>query len=86
MRTTRVVVALALALIGTEAFSQVDRTGTGGGPLSTQTAPNTTAVGQTKPPSRATSPTSVDNPDRRTADERRMDKIDRSICVGCGGK
>ncbi|TXN38902.1 hypothetical protein FV228_32820, partial [Methylobacterium sp. WL18] len=38
------------------ACAQPDVTGTGGGPLSTETAPNTTAVGQTKPPSRGASP------------------------------
>ncbi len=53
-------------------LAQADLTGTGGGPLSTVTAPNTTAGGVTKPPSRDASPTWRDNPDRRTRQSVRM--------------
>lgn len=80
------VFGLALTASSTLAMAQADVTGTGGGPRSTQTAPNTTATGVTKPPSRDASPTSQDDPDRLTRDERQQDRIDTGICTGCGPK
>jgi hypothetical protein len=65
------------------AQAQTARTGTGGGPLATQRAPNTTATGQTKPPSRAASPATTGSVERRTPGQRRDDAIDKGICVGC---
>ncbi|MFE1597276.1 hypothetical protein [Methylobacterium sp. ID0610] len=73
----------ALALAASPVLAQADRTGTGGGPLSTQRAPNTTAVGQTKPPSREASPATTGSIERRTPRQRQDDAISRGICVGC---
>ncbi len=78
--------ALALLSLAGPAAAQANLTGTGGGPLSTQTAPNTTAVGVTKPPSRDASPTWRDSPDRRTREELKNEMIESSICIGCGTK
>jgi hypothetical protein len=64
--------------------AQTDTTGTGGGPLSTEKAPNTTAVGQTKPPSRDASPASSKPIERRTPRQAADDRIGKSICIGCG--
>jgi hypothetical protein len=65
------------------AFAQTDRTGTGGGPLSTEKAPNTTIVGQTKPPSRDASPSSVAPIERLTPRQLGDSAITRRICIGC---
>lgn len=64
--------------------AQTDTTGTGGGPLSTEKAPKTTAVGQTKPPNRGASPASSKPIERRTPRQATDDRIGRSICIGCG--
>ncbi|MFB0493543.1 hypothetical protein ABIE45_006199 [Methylobacterium sp. OAE515] len=82
----RVLLVVALLLTAIEAQAQTDRTGTGGGPLSTETAPNTTTTGTTMPPDRAASPTATEHPDRPTREERAMDRIDDSICIGCEPK
>lgn len=58
-------------------------TGTGGDPLSAEKAPNTTALGQTKPPSRAASPTSTKPIERRTPRQAADDAISTRICIGC---
>jgi hypothetical protein len=77
--------ALSLALPASLAAQTVapDETGTGGGPNTTITAPNTNSLGVTKPPGTSLGPGEV--PSRR--EERReralTDKIDRSICDGC---
>ena len=63
--------------------AQPDTTGTGGGPLSTERAPNTTAVGQTKPPSRETSPTSIKPIERLTPRQAADDAISNKVCIGC---
>lgn len=65
------------------AVAQVDRTGVGGGPLDAAKAPNTTAVGQTKPPSRAASPTSHLSPEERSAEDKKLDDIEKVICSSC---
>lgn len=64
--------------------AQPDTTGTGGGPLSTERAPNTTAVGQTKPPGRDASPTSVEPIARLTPRQAADDAISTKVCTGCG--
>jgi hypothetical protein len=64
-------------------FAQPDRTGTGGGPLSAEKAPNTTAVGQTKPPRRDASPTSVKPIEHLTPRQAADDAISQRICTGC---
>lgn len=68
------------------AQAQVDRTGTGGGPLSTERAPNTSALGRTKPPSRAASPASPEVIEKRTPQQQEDQAITKGICVGCGTK
>lgn len=87
MTTTRSSFA-ALVLLGLSApaSARADLTGTGGGPYSTVTAPNTTAVGVTKPPSRDASPTWRDNPDRRSRQELDNESIESGICIGCGAR
>ena len=67
-------------------FAQVDRTGTGGSPLSAEKAPNTTVVGQTKPPSRDASPTSVKPIERVTPRQAANDAIATEVCIGCGSE
>jgi len=60
-----------------------DRTGDGGGPRSTITAPHTNSLGVTMPrPGNADAPFERRLQDR-TADERRNDRIDTGICIGC---
>ena len=80
--------ASALTILGASiGWAQgVSQTGTGGGADTTAKAANTTAVGQTKPPSRAASPTSSESPERRTREEQSQDKIDTGICIGCNAK
>ncbi len=77
-------IALALStLCSTAALAQrqVDETGTGGGPTSTVTAPNTTSVGRTMP---RPGGTDVDrNLGRKTPEERKADKMMDGICRGC---
>ena len=75
-------VSMLLALSPAVALAQA-RTGIGGGPDTTATAPNTTSVGQTKPPGGGgAEPRS----DARTQQERADDKISRGICIGCSLK
>lgn len=63
-------------------------TGTGGGPTSTVTAPNTSATGRTMPPAGgdAGAATAGDNREHRTQEQKVDDKITRGICIGCGPK
>ncbi len=65
------------------ASAQTSTTGTGGDALSTDKAPNTTVVGQTKPPSRDASPTSVKAIDRPMSRQATDDAFGRRICNGC---
>ena len=81
-RTVTVAAALSL-IVSTYAIAQVDRTGTGTGPLDAAKAPNTTAVGQTKPPSRAASPTSHISPEERSAEDKKLDEVEKVICSTC---
>ena len=64
-------------------FAQAAQTGTGGGPLSAEKAPNTTTVGQTKPPSRDASPTSVKPIEQLTPRQAADDAISHRVCNGC---
>lgn len=80
---TLIVAASLSALPAGAALAQVDRTGTGDGPLATEKAPNTTAVGQTKPPGHDAGSTSVTPVERRAPRWRADDAIRTRVCVGC---
>ncbi|GJE40352.1 hypothetical protein [Methylobacterium persicinum] len=69
------------------AFAQAT-TGTGGGPTSTVTAPNTSATGRTMPPAGgdAGAATAGEPRGKRTQEQKVDDKITRGICIGCGPK
>ncbi|MCJ2050759.1 hypothetical protein [Methylobacterium sp. J-070] len=77
--------ALSLALPGALAAQTVapDETGTGGGPASTITAPNTNTLGVTKPPGTSLGPGEVPSREERRRERAVTDKIDSSICDGC---
>ena len=78
--------AVFSVVVSTVAVAQIDRTGTGAGPLDAAKAPNTTAVGQTKPPSRAASPTSQMSPGERSAEDKKLDDVEKVICASCQKK
>lgn len=79
--------APVLLLLQAAALAQgTATTGTGGSPLSTQTAPNTTAVGQTKPPGGSASAATQRPPEERTGQQKEDDKITKGICIGCTPK
>ncbi|MET7248195.1 hypothetical protein ABZT49_33080 [Methylobacterium sp. EM32] len=82
---TRALLIVALVPAGSVAQAQglPDQTGTGGGPRSTITAPNTSSVGQTVPRPGAVDHRLERRIDDRTRDERIDDRIDTGICVGC---
>ena len=82
LRSAAIGAALSFALTAA-VEAQVARTGTGGGPLSTERAPNTTAVGRTKPPSRDASPATTGSIERRTPGQKRDTVITKGICTGC---
>ena len=77
--------ALSLALTGPLAAQTVapDQTGTGGGPASTITAPNTNSLGVTKPPGTSLGPGEVPPRAVQEYERARVNKIERSICDGC---
>ncbi|MCJ2061289.1 hypothetical protein MKK63_00960 [Methylobacterium sp. J-088] len=77
--------ALSLALPGSLAAQTVapDQTGTGGGPASTITAPNTNRYGVTKPPGTSMGPGEVPSRQEKRRERALTDKIDDSICDGC---
>lgn len=60
-----------------------DQTGTGGGPATTITAPNTNSLGVTKPPGTSLGPGEVPTPEQRRRERALTDKIEGSICDGC---
>lgn len=72
----------AAVLAAAPVLAQADRTGTGGGPDSTITAPHTRSTGQTVPSGRADREMER-RIDERTGMEKRDDVIDKSICRGC---
>lgn len=89
IRTARSLV-LGLALASGAAFPGLaqsemapSRTGTGGGPASTITAPHTNSLGVTKPPGTSLGP--AETPSSRELSEQRAttNRIERSICIGC---
>lgn len=45
-----------------------------------------TGIGQTKPPSRDASPTSRNNINRRSQNQKQQDSIAKGICIGCNAK
>ncbi len=80
----RGIAALGLCCIAAGGARAQDRLPNAGADvLTTDRAPNTTAVGRTKPPSRDASPTSVRDIDRPTARQVADDAIASSVCVGC---
>lgn len=80
------IICLSLGiLLAGPALAQTDAIGTGDNPLSADKVPNTTAVGQTKPPNRDASPTTIKPIGRSTPRQAADDAITTSVCVGCGG-
>ena len=77
--------ALSLALPGALAAQTVapDETGTGGGPASTITAPNTNTLGVTKPPGTSLGPGEVPSREERRRERPGPDKPATTICAGC---
>ena len=77
--------ALSLAVPVSLAAQTVapDQTGTGGGPASTITAPNTNRLGVTKPPGTSLGPGEVPTRTERRRERTLTDTIDGSICDGC---
>ncbi len=76
--------ALTAALTASASAESPAQTGTGGGAHSTIYAPNTSPVGRTMPPAGAGGARrDADNPDRETSMEKKNDKIDTGICIGC---
>lgn len=88
MPRTMLIFAALTASLAASAASAQDRTGVGGGPSGTVTAPNKSSLGQTKPPSGGDAGTATaDAPrERRLREESQDDKISRGICIGCGPK
>ncbi|GLS42190.1 hypothetical protein [Methylobacterium brachythecii] len=77
-------VAFAL-LVPAEAFAEAgpDRTGSGGGPASTITAPNTNALGVTKPPGVEEGPATPQERRELQKIEQRDQRIENGVCDGC---
>ncbi len=77
--------ALSLALATPLAAQTLapDQTGTGSGPASTITAPNTNSLGVTKPPGTSLGPGEVPTRGQRRRERALTDKIEGSICDGC---
>lgn len=75
--------SILISITATAGLSQTDQAEPVRGPLSTETAPNITAVGQTKPPSRDASPTAVKPIERLTPRQASDDAITAKVCVGC---
>jgi hypothetical protein len=77
-------VALLLAALPAAAWAQdPDRTGTGGGPATTVTAPYTNREGVTKPPGAALGPRDVSSATAERREDRAIERIENSICTGC---
>ena len=76
--------AMASCLAG-QALAQAE-TGTGGSPASTVTAPNTSRVGRTMPPSTGAGAATADDRRTRTPNEKQDDQLMRGICIGCSPK
>jgi hypothetical protein len=67
-------------------FAESEAVKAGTGPLTAEKAPNITALGQTKPPSRDASPTSVTPIERVTPRQALDDAVTSKVCIGCGGE
>ena len=78
-------VSVPVALMAPSSALAQAQTGTGGGPASTITAPNTSSVGQTVPRGGGAA-TEGSRADQRTEQQKAEDKISRGICIGCGPK
>lgn len=72
---------LGLSFLVGLAEAQAAVTGTGGGPETTVTAPNTSTTGQTVPPGAAGAP--IVDPNERTERQKRLDRVLNGICQGC---
>ncbi|WP_298952793.1 hypothetical protein [uncultured Methylobacterium sp.] len=83
MTFARLLIVLGLAAGAAQATEAPDRTGIGGGPGSTITAPYTTSTGQTVPRPGVAERMEERRLDNLTREERRNDAIDDSICRGC---
>ncbi|KAB1074619.1 hypothetical protein [Methylobacterium planeticum] len=78
---TFLVISLALHAGSTASFAQTAVTGTGGGPETTITAPNTSSVGRTMPTGTADAP--LLDPRERTSRQRNLDAVLNGVCAGC---
>ncbi|MCJ2023319.1 hypothetical protein [Methylobacterium sp. J-067] len=87
MRTTTLSLLIASLMLPGSALAQSrvapDETGTGGGPRSTITAPNTNSLGVTKPPGTSMGPGEVPSSRERRRERALTNRIDNSICDGC---
>lgn len=90
MFRTRRIFALASAAVMAASFSgqalAQAETGTGGSPGSTVTAPNTSRVGRTMPPTTAAGAATNDDRRMRTQNEKHDDQLMRGICIGCSAQ
>ena len=73
---------LSLGSAGTALAQSPARTGTGGDVSTTTRAPNTTSVGQTKPPGAAGGEADR-NAEERTQQQKKDNAITKGICIGC---
>ncbi len=76
-----VAVALGLSFLVGLSGARAAITGTGGGPETTITAPNTSTTGQTVPPGAVGAP--IVDPNERTDRQKRLDRVLNGICRGC---
>ena len=87
MRTTTLSLLIASLMLPGSALAQSrvapDETGTGGGPRSTITAPNTNSLGVTKPPGTSMGPGEVPSSREQRRERALTNRIDNSICDGC---
>ncbi|WP_236960861.1 hypothetical protein [Methylobacterium durans] len=81
MAAARAIAGLTLCLAPTGLAAEAARTGTGGGPETTVTAPHTAVSGQTVPPGAAAAPTT--DPGARTQRQRDLDRVLGGVCTGC---
>lgn len=87
---TRPITILGPAILALVLMSALDparsQTGTGGGPASTATAPNTSSVGRVMPPSRGAGAATPNGRRDRTKREVQNDRLMRGICIGCNAR
>lgn len=80
---TMLIAALVSAGPAGAVCAQTGPARTEGDASATDKVPNTTAVGQTMPPSREASPTAVKPIERPTPEQVSDDAITNTVCVGC---